>query len=77
MAVLKDILKRDEGDILLFGHWGSFHHLLFAFLGAEAPTTGVRATMDNASVSLLEVDDDQKRFLRTWNDRAHVQDLLD
>lgn len=76
-GLLKDILNRDVGSILLFGHWGSFHHLLLSFFGTDTSNNQSRATMDNASISLLEVDDNQNRFLRYWNDRSHVLDLLD
>ena len=76
-GLLKDILKRDVESILLFGHWGSFHHLLLSFFGINASNNPLRATMDNTSISLLEVDDNQNRFLRYWNDYSHVLDLLD
>jgi probable phosphoglycerate mutase len=75
-GLLKDILQRDVENILLFGHWGSFHHLLLSFFGTNASNNPIQATMDNASISLLEVDDNQNRFLRYWNDRSHVLDLL-
>jgi broad specificity phosphatase PhoE len=75
--LLKDILKWDAQNILLFGHWGNFHNLLLSFFGTNASNNPVRAIMDNASISLLEVDENQNRFLRYWNDRSHVLDLLD
>jgi broad specificity phosphatase PhoE len=75
--LLKDILKWDVEKILLFGHWGSFHHFLLSFFGTSASNNHVRATMDNASISLLEVDDNQNRFLRYWNDHSHVLDLIE
>jgi broad specificity phosphatase PhoE len=76
-GLLKDILKWDVENILLFGHWGSFHHLLLSFFETNASNNPFRAIMDNASVSLLEVDDNQNRFLRYWNDHSHVLDLLE
>ena len=73
--LLIDLLQRDVENILLFGHWGTFNHLLLSFLGINVTNNSLRATMDNASISLLEVDDNQNRYLRYWNDRSHILDL--
>ena len=73
--LLKGLLQRDVENILLFGHWGTFNHLLLSFLGINVTNNSLRATMDNASISLLEVDDNQNRYLRYWNDRSHILDL--
>jgi hypothetical protein len=36
----------------------------------------VLAPMDNTAISLLEIDDQDRRVIRYWNDRAHVIDLI-
>jgi broad specificity phosphatase PhoE len=76
-GLMEDLLERDVEKILCIGHWGSLHHLLLSFIGATKCEDHFRATLDNASVSLLEIDDKGVRCLRYWNDRTHVHDLLD
>lgn len=76
-GLMEDLLAWDVENILCIGHWGSLHHLLLSFIGATILEDHFRATLDNASVSLLEIDDEGVRCLRYWNDRAHVHDLLD
>ncbi len=76
-GLMEDLLECDVEKILCIGHWGSLHHLLLSFIGATILEDHFRATLDNVSVSLLEIDDKGVRCLRYWNDRAHVRDLLD
>ena len=76
-GLMEDLLERDVENILCIGHWGSLHHLLLSFIGATTLDDLFRATLDNASVSLLEIDEKSVRCLRYWNDREHVRDLLD
>ena len=75
-GLLNELLKVDIENILLFGHFGSFHHLLMLFLETSVSGFSPRATMDNTGISLLEVDEHRNRFLRYWNDRSHVLDLI-
>jgi broad specificity phosphatase PhoE len=74
--VLREILDWHVGKVVLFGHWGLFNYFLLSFLETEPTKVHFRATMDNASISLLEVDENGDRLLRYWNDRSHVVDLL-
>ena len=76
-GLMEDLLEWDVEKILCIGHWGSLHQLLLSFIGATTLEHYFRATLDNASVSLLEIDDQGLRCLRYWNDRSHVRDLLD
>jgi len=76
-GLMEDLLEWDVENILCVGHWGSLHHLFLSFIGATTLENHFRATLDNASVSLLEIDDIGVRCLRYWNDRSHVRDLLD
>ncbi len=76
-GLMEDLLEWDVEKILCIGHWGSLHHLLLSFIGATTIEDYFRATLDNASVSLLEIDDKGVRCLRYWNDRSHLRDLLD
>lgn len=71
-----DLLKMEADSILLFGHWAIFVYIFQIFAGIKPGMTNLRATMDNAGISLLEVNEDGNRYLRFWNDRAHVIDLL-
>lgn len=76
-ALVEELIKLDLENILCIGHWGSLHHLLLSFIGVTTLENHFRATLDNASVSLLEIDDKGVRCLRYWNDRSQVRDLLD
>ena len=75
--LVEDLIASDSEKILCFGHWGCLHKLLLSFMGATLEDDNFRATLDNASVSLLEVDQKGFRCLRYWNNRSHVSDLLD
>ncbi|MBD3305511.1 hypothetical protein GF339_03945 [candidate division KSB3 bacterium] len=74
--LLNDLLARDHQNVLLFGHWGIFGQLFRAFVGLSSRANSVRATMDNTALSLFEIDEDQQRYIRLWNERMHVLDLL-
>lgn len=74
--LVSDLLNASEQSILLFGHWGIFVHLFWVFSGMNSGKNMFQATMDNTGISLLEVDDDGNRYLRFWNERTHVSDLL-
>lgn len=75
--LLADLLSDTEGSILMFGHWGVFSLFHRRFVGAAATAAPVTAHMDNTAISVLELDDDRRRHIRCWNDRAHVSDLLE
>jgi len=75
-SLLADLFARPEESFALFGHWGIFNHLLQLFVGINTAGINFRAPMDNAAISQLEIDNDQ-RIIRCWNDRSHVLDLLD
>jgi broad specificity phosphatase PhoE len=77
VALMHDLVDHYEKRILLFGHWGIFFYLFQVFVGISVGRDSVRAKMDNTGISLFEVDDTGKRFIRFWNDRAHVRDLLE
>ncbi len=77
--LLKELLNCEEENILLFGHWGLFSAFFLAFTQwTDIPNKQGRlvASMDNAAISLFEVDDRGNRTIRYWNDRSHVMDLL-
>jgi broad specificity phosphatase PhoE len=75
--LVTDLLSQEKERILLFGHWGIFVFIFRAFAGIESDEKALQATMDNAGISLLEIDHETRRYLRFWNDRAHVADLLE
>jgi broad specificity phosphatase PhoE len=77
--LLSELLSCAEENILLFGHWGLFSTFFLAFTQwTDISDRQVRlvASMDNAAISLFEVDDNSNRIIRYWNDRSHVMDLL-
>ena len=74
--LIDELVQRTDEHILLFGHWGVFSRAFMAFLGLSAQAALGRATMDNAGISRLEVNEKEERYLRVWNERAHVLDLL-
>ena len=74
--LVADLLKIPNENMLLFGHWGIFNHIFAEFTGIDRTKSSVNAPMDNAAISLLELDDDQNHIIRYWNDRAHVADIL-
>jgi len=74
-SLAAELLGGVEQDVLLFGHWGIFGVLFRTLLGIDGKTPSVHAEMDNAAISLFEVDDGGRLILRFWNDRAHVADL--
>ena len=76
LSVVDDLARCNWQTVLLFGHWGVFNRIFQAFTGLDVDTKTVKATMDNAALSLLEIDDEQNRLVRYWNERAHVMDLL-
>lgn len=77
VVALVDELATDHWQrVLLFGHWGLFNHTFLAFTGLDVDSQVLQATMDNAAISMFEIDDEQRRFVRCWNDRTHVIDLL-
>ncbi len=71
-----ELMARGEQDILLFGHWGIFTRVFLAFCGMPVDDWGFQAVMDNTAISLLESDAEGRRYIRYWNDRSHVADLL-
>jgi len=75
-SLVESLLRAPEEKILLFGHWGIFNNLLHTFTGMDICGVSVLAPMDNTAISLLEIDDQHRRVIRYWNDRAHVIDLI-
>jgi broad specificity phosphatase PhoE len=76
VELVSDLVDSDEESVMLFGHWGVFVHVFRVFVGIEPNEHPVWATMDNTGLSLLELDDENRRYIRFWNERAHVRDLL-
>ena len=76
LSIVQDLAKANWPSVLLFGHWGVFSRIFMAFTGLNVHSQTFTATMDNAAISLFEIDDEQNRFVRYWNERAHVMDLL-
>jgi broad specificity phosphatase PhoE len=70
---LENVLDRSESQFIVFGHWGIFNTIFHLFTGSHKT---IMAPMDNTGISLFEVDENQKRFIRFWNERSHVKDLL-
>lgn len=71
-ALLKDLIASPNGTILLFGHFGIFSRLLAHFLGIHEDDRIGFSHMENTALSILEIQDDGKRTLGVWNERAHV-----
>jgi len=77
--VLSELLDCAEENILLFSHWGLFSAFFLVFTqwtDIYNKKGRLVASMDNAAISLFEVDDNGNRIIRYWNDRSHVMDLL-
>lgn len=83
-SVLASLREAASADILLIGHWGMFSILLMQLAGHSSPAELVKgeirfsAPMANAALSVL-VHGDPKYgdCILSWNDHAHVADLLD
>lgn len=76
-AVIEEFLEAEEVRWLVFGHWGVCGRLFAAFVGADVHDWSLLPSMDNTGISVFEVDDAGRRWVRYWNDRSHVVDLLD
>jgi len=75
-SLVQTLAASDWQTVLLFGHWGVFSRLFLAFAGLDVCTRALTATMNNTAISLLEVDEEQRRYVRYWNRCDHVMDLL-
>ena len=75
--LVADLVARPENNILMFAHWGIFNRIFWAFIGMDTINKLARITTDNTGISLLEVDEKGYRFIRYWNERSHVSDLLE
>jgi broad specificity phosphatase PhoE len=71
---LQHLLNRPESQMLVFGHWGIFNTIFHLYTGSMKT---IMAPMNNTGISLLEVDENQNRFIRFWNEHSHVKDLID
>jgi len=76
LSLVESLLRAPEEKILLFGHWGIFNSLFHTFTGLDTCGVSILAPMDNAGISLLEIDDQHRKVIRYWNDRSHVIDLI-
>lgn len=74
--VMDEVIGSDSQSCLIFGHWGICGRLFMAFIQADLHNWSLLPSMDNVGLSLLEVDDADRRWVRYWNDRSHVLDLL-
>lgn len=75
-------------DIMFFCHWGVCGDLLRAALGIGASNRPCYSQMDNAALSVIEIDDadkttffgnptiGSKSCLRIWNHTEHLKGLL-
>ena len=68
--LLEDVLNRPEGQFIMFGHWAIFNTFFHLF---TASMETIVAPMNNTGISLLEVDENQKRSIRFWNEHCHVK----
>jgi broad specificity phosphatase PhoE len=59
--LLESILKREEKRIVLFGHAGIFNAFFFCFVKMRGDCS---LHIENTSVSILEVDDRDRRIVR-------------
>ena len=76
-GLVADLVARPENNILMFAHWGIFNRIFWAFIGMDTINKLTRITTDNTGISLVEVDEKGYRFIRYWNERSHVSDLLE
>ena len=76
-SVIEELVDADLARCLIVAHWGICGRLFMAFAGADVTDWSVLPSMDNTGISLFEIDDDGRRWVRYWNDRAHVIDLID
>jgi len=75
-SVIEEWMDADTERCLIFAHWGICGRLFMAFVDADVTDWSVLPSMDNTGISLFEVDDGGRRWIRHWNDRPHVIDLL-
>lgn len=76
-SVIEELVNGAVERCLIVAHWGICGRLFMAFVDADATDWSVLPSMDNTGISLFEIDDDGRRWVRYWNDRAHVIDLID
>jgi len=67
------ILASKDSSLLLVGHWGIFMFLFNEFIGS---TTLISTASENTSISLLEIDNNQKRSVVFWNDTSHLNHFI-
>ena len=73
--LLGELLAGEENSFLLFGHGLLFSYFFRAFAGIGSAEYYIHT--DNTGVSLIELEDEGRRVVQYWNDRAHVADLLE
>lgn len=61
--------------IMFFCHWNAAGHFLRAFMGLGARNYVSHARMDNAALSVLELE--KQPCLRVWNYTEHLHGLMD
>ncbi|MBT3375285.1 MAG: histidine phosphatase family protein [Lentisphaerae bacterium] len=76
-SVIEELADGNTECCLIVAHWGICGRLFMAFAGATVTDWSVLPSMDNTGISLFEIDDEGRRWVRYWNDRGHVLDLLD
>ena len=75
-ALWDDMLKSPYQDIMCFCHWNTCGHLLRAALGIDVADRQYYAKMDNAALSIIDIDEDGRHCVRVWNYTEHLNGLL-
>jgi len=64
----------NHSSFLLFGHFGIFTYLFNAFV-RSSESAFIKTASQNTCVSLLEIDEENRRSVVFWNDFAHLSTL--
>ncbi|NRA39156.1 MAG: histidine phosphatase family protein [Planctomycetes bacterium] len=75
-ALWKDIRSSNHRNIMCFSHWNTCGHFLRAALGIGANNYISYSRMDNAALSIIDIDDRGTSCLRVWNHTEHLNGLL-
>jgi broad specificity phosphatase PhoE len=71
-SLIDSIIDSEHERHVLIGHWGIFNELFHAFVGLKTGSDTVTLT-ENTAVSQLEINDEGKRLIHSWNDASHLR----
>ncbi|MDP6117669.1 MAG: phosphoglycerate mutase family protein [Planctomycetota bacterium] len=71
-SLIDSIIHSEHERYVLIGHWGIFNELFHAFVGLRTSSNTVTLT-ENTALSQLEINDEGKRLIHSWNDASHLR----